>query len=262
LAGHNGEQPLFPLEPTENLQAANNGIKNQNGHHTLPRNSVPQGDALSHLSSHIATSDGQKGITITKESKPSRNGSLGSEINRPDGDTSSSCAGIKGPSNHVHEMTAVAISSPNHGDSVSPNLITADSPQLSAFLVGKANDNIGTGTCDKVNNIHPSIHIKTDNSVASSPSSATSTTPSPKSTEQKSTHSVTNLNSPPSGLHTINGKGLENSQSYINVDLPVVSHKCSPQIIPSMSVSICSNSTEVLKACRLVWGNSSKSKNG
>uniref|UniRef100_A0A8C0XMU8 [histone H3]-trimethyl-L-lysine(27) demethylase n=1 Tax=Castor canadensis TaxID=51338 RepID=A0A8C0XMU8_CASCN len=241
LAGHNGEQPLFPLEPTQNLQAANNGIKNQNGHHTLPRNSVPQGDALS--------------ITITKESKPSRNGSLGSEINRPDGDTSSSCAGIKGPSNHVHEMTAVAISSPNHGDSVSPNLITADSPQLSAFLVGKANDNIGTGTCDKVNNIHPSIHIKTDNSVASSPSSATSTTPSPKSTEQKSTHSVTNLNSPPSGLHTINGKGLENSQSYINVDLPVVSHKCSPQIIPSMSVSICSNSTEVLKACRNVGKN-------
>uniref|UniRef100_A0A8D2JT09 [histone H3]-trimethyl-L-lysine(27) demethylase n=1 Tax=Sciurus vulgaris TaxID=55149 RepID=A0A8D2JT09_SCIVU len=251
LAGPNDEQPLFPTGSTQYHQAACTSSQNQNGHHTLPRNSVPQGDALNHLSSYIATSGGQKGITFTKESKPSRNRSLGSESSRHAGDTSNSCAGIKELPNHVHQVTTVAISSLNHGESVSPNLIIADNPQLSALLIGKANDNVDTGTCGKVNNTHPVIHTKTDNSVASSPSSVISTaTPSPKSTEPTSTHSVTSLNSPHSGLHTINGEGLENSQSSTKVDLPVVNHKSSPQIIPSMSVSIYSSSTEVLKACR------------
>ncbi|XP_047392050.1 lysine-specific demethylase 6A isoform X3 [Sciurus carolinensis] len=251
LAGPNDEQPLFPTGSTQYLQAACTSSQNQNGHHTLPRNSVPQGDALNHLSSYIATSGGQKGITFTKESKPSRNRSLGSESSRHSGNTSNSCAGIKELPNHVHQVTTVAISSLNHGESVSPNLIIADNPQLSALLIGKANDNVDTGTCGKVNNTHPVIHTKTDNSVASSPSSVISTaTPSPKSTEPTSTHSVASLNSPHSGLHTINGEGLENSQSSTKVDLPVVNHKSSPQIIPSMSVSIYSSSTEVLKACR------------
>lgn len=70
MAGHNGEQPLFPLEPTQNLQAANNGIKNQNGHHTLPRNSVPQGDALSHLSSHMLPQMDKKVLPLPKRASP------------------------------------------------------------------------------------------------------------------------------------------------------------------------------------------------
>ncbi|XP_048653354.1 histone demethylase UTY isoform X4 [Marmota marmota marmota] len=251
LAGSNDEQPLFPTGSTQYLQAACTSSQNQNGPHTLPRNSVPQGDALNHFSSHIATSGGQKGITFTKESKPSRNRSLGSETRRQDGDTSNSYAGVKELSNHVHQATTISISSLNHGDSISPNLIITDNPQLSALLIGKANDSVGPGTCEKVNNTHPAIHTKTDNSVASSPSSAISTaTPSPKSTEPTSTHSVTSLNSPHSGLHTINGEGLENSQSSTKIDLPIINLKSDPQIIPSMSVSIYSSSTEVLKACR------------
>ncbi|XP_010182000.1 PREDICTED: lysine-specific demethylase 6A, partial [Mesitornis unicolor] len=250
LAGPNGERPLSSTGPSQHLQAAGTGIQNQNGHPATPSNSVTQGAALNHLSSHTATSGGQQGITLTKESKPSGNTSAVPETSRHSGETPNSTAGVEGLPNHVHQVTADAVSSPSHGDSKSPGLLSSDNPQLSALLMGKANNNVGTGTCDKVNNIHPAVHTKTENSVASSPSSAISTaTPSPKSTEQTTTNSVTSLNSPHSG-HTVNGEGLEDSQSPVKADPPPISHKPSPQIIPSMSVSIYPSSAEVLKACR------------
>ncbi|XP_053912908.1 lysine-specific demethylase 6A isoform X8 [Cuculus canorus] len=250
LAGPNGERPLSSTGPSQHLQAAGTGIQNQNGHPATPSNSVTQGAALNHLSSHTATSGGQQGITLTKESKPSGNTSAVPETSRHSGETPNSTASVEGLPNHVHQVTADAVSSPSHGDSKSPGLLSSDNPQLSALLMGKANNNVGTGTCDKVNNIHPAVHTKTENSVASSPSSAISTaTPSPKSTEQTTTNSVTSLNSPHSG-HTVNGEGLEDSQSPMKADPPPVSHKPSPQIIPSMSVSIYPSSAEVLKACR------------
>ncbi|XP_048192697.1 lysine-specific demethylase 6A isoform X11 [Perognathus longimembris pacificus] len=251
LAGPNGERPLSSTGPSQHLQAAGSGIQNQNGHPTLPSNSVTQGAALNHLSSHTATSGGQQGITLTKESKPSGNTLTVPETSRHAGETPNSTASVEGLPNHVHQVMADAVCSPSHGDSKSPGLLSSDNPQLSALLMGKANNNVGTGTCDKVNNIHPAVHTKTDNSVASSPSSAISTaTPSPKSTEQTTTNSITSLNSPHSGLHTINGEGLEESQSPTKTDLLLISHKPSPQIIPSMSVSIYPSSAEVLKACR------------
>ncbi|XP_025868040.1 lysine-specific demethylase 6A isoform X8 [Vulpes vulpes] len=251
LAGPNGERPLSSTGPSQHLQAAGSGIQNQNGHPTLPSNSVTQGAALNHLSSHTATSGGQQGITLTKESKPSGNTSMVPETSRHAGETPNSTASVEGLPNHVHQVTADAVCSPSHGDSKSPGLLSSDNPQLSALLMGKANNNVGTGTCDKVNNIHPAVHTKTDNSVASSPSSAISTaTPSPKSTEQTTTNSVTSLNSPHSGLHTINGEGMEESQSPMKTDVLLISHKPNPQIIPSMSVSIYPSSAEVLKACR------------
>ncbi|XP_021262919.1 lysine-specific demethylase 6A isoform X15 [Numida meleagris] len=250
LAGPNGERPLSSTGPSQHLQASGTGIQNQNGHPATPSNSVTQGAALNHLSSHTATSGGQQGITLTKESKPSGNTSAVPETSRHSGETPNSTAGVEGLPNHVHQVTADAVSSPSHGDSKSPGLLSSDNPQLSALLMGKANNNVGTGTCDKVNNIHPAVHTKTENSIASSPSSAISTaTPSPKSTEQTTTNSVTSLNSPHSG-HTVNGEGLEDSQSPVKADPPPISHKPSPQIIPSMSVSIYPSSAEVLKACR------------
>ncbi|XP_058717582.1 lysine-specific demethylase 6A isoform X14 [Poecile atricapillus] len=250
LAGPNGERPLSSTGPSQHLQAAGTGIQNQNGHPATPSNSVTQGAALNHLSSHTATSGGQQGITLTKESKPSGNTSAVPETSRHSGETPNSTASVEGLPNHVHQVTADAVSSPSHGDSKSPGLLSSDNPQLSALLMGKANNNVSTGTCDKVNNIHPAVHTKTENSVASSPSSAISTaTPSPKSTEQTTTNSVTSLNSPHSG-HTVNGEGLEDSQSPMKADPPPISHKPSPQIIPSMSVSIYPSSAEVLKACR------------
>nr|XP_056714340.1 lysine-specific demethylase 6A isoform X5 [Euleptes europaea] len=250
LAGPNSERPLSSTGPSQHLQAAGTGIQNQNGHPTMPSNSVTQGAALNHLPSHTATSGGQQGITLTKESKPSGNTSAVPDTNRHSGETPNSTASVEGLPNHVHQVTADAVSSPSHGDSKSPGLLSSDNPQLSALLMGKANNNVGTGTCDKVNNIHPTIHTKTENSVASSPSSAISTaTPSPKSTEQTTTNSVTSLNSPHSG-HAVNGDTLEDSQSPIKTDPPLIGHKRNSQIIPSMSVSIYPSSTEVLKACR------------
>nr|XP_021484793.1 lysine-specific demethylase 6A isoform X8 [Meriones unguiculatus] len=256
LAGPNGERPLSSTGPSQHLQAAGSGIQTQNGHPTPPSNSVTQGAALNNLSSHTATSGGQQGITLTKESKPSGNTLMVPETSRHTGETPNSTASVEGLPNHVHQVTADAVCSPSHGDSKSPGLLSSDNPQLSALLMGKANNNMGPGTCDKVNSIHPAVHTKTDNSVASSPSSAISTaTPSPKSTEQTTTNSVTSLNSPHCGLHTINGEGMKESQSPIKTDLLLVSHRPSPQIIPSMSVSIYPSSAEVLKACRLVWEN-------
>ncbi|XP_070800341.1 lysine-specific demethylase 6A isoform X3 [Pituophis catenifer annectens] len=250
LAGPNSEQPLSSTGPSQHLQAAGTGIQNQNGHPTMPSNSVTQGAALNHLPSHTATSGGQQGITLTKESKPSGNTSAVPDINRHSGETLNSTASVEGLPNHVHQVTADAVSSPSHGDSKSPGLLSSDNPQLSALLMGKANNNVGTGTCDKVNNIHPTVHTKTENSVASSPSSAISTaTPSPKSTEQTTTNSVTSLNSPHSG-HAVNGEALEDSQSPLKINPPLTGHKPNSPIIPSMSVSIYPSSAEVLKACR------------
>ncbi|XP_034279771.1 lysine-specific demethylase 6A isoform X7 [Pantherophis guttatus] len=250
LAGPNSEQPLSSTGPSQHLQAAGTGIQNQNGHPTMPSNSVTQGAALNHLPSHTATSGGQQGITLTKESKPSGNTSAVPDIDRHSGETLNSTASVEGLPNHVHQVTADAVSSPSHGDSKSPGLLSSDNPQLSALLMGKANNNVGTGTCDKVNNIHPTVHTKTENSVASSPSSAISTaTPSPKSTEQTTTNSVTSLNSPHSG-HAVNGEALEDSQSPLKINPPLTGHKPNSPIIPSMSVSIYPSSAEVLKACR------------
>ncbi|KAM9321578.1 lysine-specific demethylase 6A isoform 2-T2 [Gastrophryne carolinensis] len=249
LAGPNGERPISSTGPSQHLQAAGTGIQNQVGHPTMPSNSVTQGAALNHLSSHTATSGGQQGITLTKESKPSGNGSV-PETNRLSEGTPNSTAGVEGLPNHVHQVTADTVPSPSHGDPKSPGLLSSDNPQLSALLMGKANNNVGPGTCDKVNNIHPAVHTKTENSVASSPSSAISTaTPSPKSTEQTLTNSVISLKSPHSGLDAVNGEVMEDSQSP-KKDPAIISHKASSQTIPSMSVSIYPSSTEVLKACR------------
>lgn len=249
MAGPNGERPL---SSTGHFQAAGTGIQNQVGHPAMPSNSLTtQGAALNHLSSYTATSGGQQGITLTKESKPSGNASIVPETSRHSGGTLNSTAGVEGLPNHVHQTIANAVSS--HGESKSPGVLSSDNPQLSALLMEKPNNNGGSMSCDKVNNIHPAVHTKTENSVGSSPSSAVSTaTPSPKSTEQTTAHSVTSLNSPQSGLgHTVNGRGVgEDSQSPCKMDPPLTTYKSSPQLASSTSVSIYPSSTEVLKACR------------
>ncbi|OBS80397.1 hypothetical protein A6R68_21402, partial [Neotoma lepida] len=245
LAVLNDEQLPFPTGSTRYLQAASTGIQNQNGNHTLPQNSVPKGNAQNYFAFHIPTSEEQKGTNCTKESKHSRSRSLSSEASRQG--TSDICVNVKGCSNHVHQITSVAISSPNNEDSVSTNLLIVDSLQTSA-LVGEAIDSVGTGTCDKVNSVHLAVHKKPDNLVASSPSSASSTETPPKFFDQMRTH-ITSFISPHSGLHTINREGQENSESSISVNIGI---RPRPQFIPSMSMSIYSTSTEVLKACRLL----------
>ncbi|XP_069429675.1 lysine-specific demethylase 6A-like isoform X1 [Ovis canadensis] len=245
LPGSNDEQPSFSTDPALYLQAASTNI--QTSHRMLPTSSITQGLAFNHLS-HTATSGDQQGICCTKESTPSGNRSFVPEISSHTEDTPNGCAGVKGFSNRVQQLMAEPICSPNSRDSTSPNLIS-DNPQMSSVLIGKANESMMTGACDKVNSIHPESHTKTNNSVASLHSSVISTTAA-KSADQTTTLGVTSISSPHIRLQTVNGKGLENSNSSKNTSLPMISHKPDSPIIPSMSVSIYSNSTEVLKACR------------
>ncbi|XP_051030958.1 histone demethylase UTY isoform X2 [Phodopus roborovskii] len=243
LATVNDDHPPYLTGSTKYLQAASTGIQNQNGNHSVPQNSRPKGHAPNHFSFHIPTSEEQKVTNCTKESKHSRSRSLSSKTSRQD--ISNICINVKGHSNHVHQITSVAISSPNNEDSESTNLVV-DNPQPSA-LVGEAIDSVGTGTCDKVNNVHPAIHKMPDNLAASSPSSANSTESlSPKLTNQNHAH-ITGFIIPHSRLHTSNKEGQENSESSVVVNLGL---RPRPQITPPVSVSIYSTSTEVLKACR------------
>ncbi|XP_066105026.1 LOW QUALITY PROTEIN: lysine-specific demethylase 6A-like [Saccopteryx bilineata] len=249
LSEANDEQLPFSSGPVQYLQPASTGIKKQTAHQTLPSNSLTHGVPLNHLSSHIATSVGQQDIAFTKDSKPSGNRSLVSETSRHAGDTPSSCVVVQGLSNHVEQLTAEPVCSPNSGNCTSPNLLISDSPQIPTSLFGKATDNVDTGACDKASNIHPTVHTKTNSVTFSSSSVICTTTPS-KSTEQKAAHSVTSLTSTQSRLQTMNREGIENLQISKRADVLIINHKSSPQIIPSMCVSIYSSSTEVLKACR------------
>ncbi|KAB0372133.1 hypothetical protein FD755_015925, partial [Muntiacus reevesi] len=245
LPESNDEQPSFSADPALCLQAASTNILTS--HRMLSSRSVTQGTAFNHLS-HVATSGDQQGVCCTKESTPSGNRSFVPEISSHTEDKPNGCAGVKGLCNRVQQLMAEPICSPNSGDSTSPNLISGN-PQISSLLIGKASDSLMTGTYDKLYSTHPEGHTKTNNSVASLHSSVISTA-APKPADQTTTLGVTSISSPHIRLQTINGKGLENSQSSKKTNLSMISRKPDSQIIPSISVSIYSNSTEVLKACR------------
>uniref|UniRef100_A0A672TAB2 [histone H3]-trimethyl-L-lysine(27) demethylase n=1 Tax=Sinocyclocheilus grahami TaxID=75366 RepID=A0A672TAB2_SINGR len=248
-AGPNGEQPSSSAETSQPTPAAGTGVPNQVGPSATASGTLAQEASHNHLRSssspHSATSGGQQGMVHTKERKPSGNGHSAG--------TPNSTATAEGLPNHVHHgQTNAAGAKP-----CSPAVLSSDNPQLSALLIGKANDsnksNGGglTAAGTKVNNILPSLHqgLKAQgNSVASSPCSAMSTaTPSPKSADHHSTqNSVNSLNSP-----ILNGKGLEYSQSPLKVASPLVCHKPKPHsFTPWSSVSIYPSSSDVLKACR------------
>ncbi|XP_065107937.1 lysine-specific demethylase 6A isoform X4 [Paramisgurnus dabryanus] len=241
-AGPNGEQPLSSAGTSQPTPATGTGVPNQAGHPATASNTLEQESSHNHLPcpspSHSATSGGQQGTVQTKESKPSGNGHSAW--------TPDSTATAEGLPNHVHQGQADAVEAKPR----SPGVLSSDNPQLSALLIGKANESnnsndgglLAAGT--KVNNIHPS-HKPQENSVASSPCSAMSTaSPSPKSADHHSAHN--SLNSP-----TLNGKGLEDSRSPLKVPSPLVCRKQTPpSFTPWSSVSIYPSSSEVLKACR------------
>uniref|UniRef100_A0A8C2J1J9 [histone H3]-trimethyl-L-lysine(27) demethylase n=1 Tax=Cyprinus carpio TaxID=7962 RepID=A0A8C2J1J9_CYPCA len=248
-AGPNGEQPFSSAGTSQPTPAAGTGVPNQDGRSATASDTLAPEASHNHLPSpsspHSATSGRQQGMVHTKESKPSGNGHSAG--------TPNSTATAEGLPNHVHQGQADAAGA----KPCSPGVLSSDNPQLSALLIGKANDSnnsncgglMAAGT--KVNNVHPSLHsgLKAqENSVASSPCSAMSTaTPSPKSADHHSTqNSVNSLNSP-----TLNGKGLEDSQSPLKVASPLVCHKpAPPSFAPWSSVSIYPSSSDVLKACR------------
>ncbi|XP_052004146.1 lysine-specific demethylase 6A-like isoform X3 [Xyrauchen texanus] len=248
LAGPNGEQPFSSTGTSQPTLAAGTGIPNQVGCSTTASDTLAQEASHNHLPSpslpHSATSSGQQGMVHTKESKPSGNGhSTG---------TPNSIVTSEGLPNHVQQGQTDG-AGPKH---CSPGVLRSDNLQLSAFLIGKANEsNYKDGrlaaASTKLNNFHPSLQtgLKAhENSVASSPCSAMFTaTPSPKSADHHSSqNSVNSLNSP-----TLNGKGLEDSQSPLKVASSFVCYKPTPPLlVPWSSVSIYPSSSEVLKACR------------
>ncbi|XP_057192975.1 lysine-specific demethylase 6A isoform X1 [Triplophysa rosa] len=241
-AGPNGEQPFSSAGTSQPTPATGTGVPNQVGRPATASHTLAQEASHSHLPSlspsHSATSGGQQGTVHTKESKPSGNGH---STGTPD-----STATAEGLPNHVHQGQADAAGAKPR----SPGVLSSDNPQLSALLIGKANESnnsndgglVANGT--KVNNIHQSLKPQ-ENSVAASPCSATSmVTPSPKSADHHGTHN--SLNSP-----MLNGKGLEDSQSPLKVPSPLACPKQTcPSFVPWSAVSIYPSSSEVLKACR------------
>uniref|UniRef100_A0A672RX52 [histone H3]-trimethyl-L-lysine(27) demethylase n=1 Tax=Sinocyclocheilus grahami TaxID=75366 RepID=A0A672RX52_SINGR len=215
-AGPNGEQPFSSAGTSQPTPAAGTGVPNQVGRSATASDTLAPEASHNHIpsprSSHSATSGGQQSMVHTKESKPSGNGHFAG--------TPNSTATAEGLPNHVHQGQADAAGA----KPCSPGVLSSDNPQLSAFL-------------------HPGLKAQ-ENSVASSPCSAMSTaTPSPKSADHHSTQN--SVNSP-----TLNGKGLEDSQSPLKVASPLVCRKpMPPSFAPWSSVSIYPSSSDVLKAC-------------
>ncbi|KAM6149273.1 LOW QUALITY PROTEIN: lysine-specific demethylase 6A-like [Rhynchocyon petersi] len=246
LAGLHGEQYPISSRPSQCLQAVGIDTHNRNGPPAMHTNSVTQGAAFKHLSSHIATSGGQQGTAFIKDCKHSEMSPSIAKTSGSSGETTNGCADVKGLLYCVHQATDDHVSHFDLGNATSPNLIISDNPQLSTLLVWKNSDNVNTLICDSVNN----THIKTENVVASTPPSNTSiAAPSLKAVEPTSRENVKDFNSR-CELNTINGNKLKASQSSSKTDLSIVSCKPSSKIIPSLCVSIYSSSTDVLKTCR------------
>uniref|UniRef100_A0A4W6EF06 [histone H3]-trimethyl-L-lysine(27) demethylase n=1 Tax=Lates calcarifer TaxID=8187 RepID=A0A4W6EF06_LATCA len=226
---------------------------------------------------HSATTSG----VHTKDTTPSggSNGSSGAVTTLPSGPEaavrhsagtplSPSTTPAQGLTNHVQPRVMDSSASLSQPGSPAPGVLSSDNPQLSALLKGKANatsnddnnnySNHGGPSSEKINNVHPGLHgaVKptSEHSVASSPVSATAT-PSPRSADLHATNSLSCLNSPSntnSQGPTVNGKGLEDSQSPMKVEPSGGAHKHNAPagLAPWSSFSIYPSSSEVLKACR------------
>ncbi|XP_028991574.1 lysine-specific demethylase 6A [Betta splendens] len=274
-AGPNGEPP-FSSSSSPQTSFSSSGILNQVGHSSGPCTASSSASSLSptspqstpnHLSSppHSTTTSG----VHTKDIAPSggNNGSSGAAAILPLGPetairhstgtpVSPSTTPAQGLTNHVQARVTDSSASLPQSGSPAP-VLTADNPKLSALLKGKANtnddnySNHGGPSSEKINNVHPKLHgtakPTSEHSVTSSPLSATAT-PSPHSADPHSTHSLACLNSPSrSQGPTLNGKGLEDSQSPGKLE---VAHKPPSSLALWSSVSIYPSSSEVLKACR------------
>uniref|UniRef100_A0AAX7U8A6 [histone H3]-trimethyl-L-lysine(27) demethylase n=1 Tax=Astatotilapia calliptera TaxID=8154 RepID=A0AAX7U8A6_ASTCA len=231
-----------------------------------------------HLSSppHSATTSG----VHTKDTTPSggNTGSSAAAAALPSGQEaairhsggtshSPSTTPAQGLTNHIQPRVTDGSASASLPSSPAPSVLSSDNP-LSALIKGKANttsndnnnnySNHGGSSSEKMNNVHPGLNGATkpvsEHSVASSPLSATAM-PSPCSADPHTINSLPCLNSPSSTNSqgpTLNGKGLEDSQSPMKVEPCGGPHRHSGPagLAPWSSVSIYPSSSEMLKACR------------
>lgn len=289
LAGPNGEPP-FSSSSSSSPQTSfsSSGILNQVGHSSGPCTASSSASSLSptspqttpnHFSSppHCATTSG----VHTKDTMPSggKNGSNSAAATLPSGSEaavghstgthlSPSTTPAQGLTNHVQLRVTDSSASLSQPGSPSPVVLSSDNPQLSALLKGKANptsndnnnnyNNHSGSSSEKINNVHPGLHSAakplSERSVASSPLLSTATS-SPHSAEPHTTNSLSCLNSPSntnSQGPTVNGKGLEDSQSPQKAEPSggAQRHSVPAGLAPWSSVSIYPSSSEVLKACR------------
>ncbi|XP_039456399.1 lysine-specific demethylase 6A isoform X2 [Oreochromis aureus] len=296
-AGPNGEPP-FSSSSSPQTSFTSSGILNQVGHSSGPCTASSSASSLSptspqttpnHLSSppHSATTSG----VHTKDTTPS-GGNTGSSAAaaalpsgqeaavRHSGGTSHSpgTTPTQGLTNHIQLRVTDGSASASLPGSPAPSVLSLDNP-LSALIKGKANttsndnnnnySNHGGSSSEKMNNVHPGLNGATkpisEHSVASSPLSATAT-PSPCSADPHTTNSLPCLNSPSSTNSqgpTLNGKGLEDSQSPMKVEPCGGPHRHSGPagLAPWSSVSIYPSSSEVLKACRNLGKNGLSTSN-
>ncbi|XP_063354798.1 lysine-specific demethylase 6A [Pelmatolapia mariae] len=285
-AGPNGEPP-FSSSSSPQTSFTSSGILNQVGHSSGPCTASSSASSLSptspqttpnHLSSppHSATTSG----VHTKDTTPSggNTGSSAAAAALPSGQEaairhsggtshSPSTTPAQGLTNHIQPRVTDGSASASLPGSPAPSVLSSDNP-LSALIKGKANttrndnnnnySNHGGSSSEKMNNVHPGLNGATkpvsEHSVASSPLSATAT-PSPCSADPHTTNSLPCLNSPSSTNSqgpTLNGKGLEDSQSPMKVEPCGGPHRHSGPagLAPWSSVSIYPSSSEMLKACR------------
>ncbi|XP_076602283.1 lysine-specific demethylase 6A isoform X3 [Chaetodon auriga] len=298
LAGPNGEPP-FSSSSSPQTSFSSSGILNQVGHCSGPCTASSSASSLSptspqttpnHLSSppHSATTSG----VHTKDTTPSggKNGGNGVAATLPSGPEtavrhstgtplSPSTTPALGLTNHIQPRVPYSSASLSQPGSPAPGMISSDNPQLSALLKGKANatsndDNNnyshhGEPSSEKINNVHPGLHgaakSMSEQSVASEPLLATATS-SPRSADPHTTNSLPCLNSPSSTNSqgpTVNGKGLEDSQSPLKVQPSGGAQKCTVPagLAPWSSVSIYPSSSDVLKACRNLGKNGLSTSN-
>uniref|UniRef100_A0AAX7VI41 [histone H3]-trimethyl-L-lysine(27) demethylase n=1 Tax=Astatotilapia calliptera TaxID=8154 RepID=A0AAX7VI41_ASTCA len=285
-AGPNGEPP-FSSSSSPQTSFTSSGILNQVGHSSGPCTASSSASSLSptspqttpnHLSSppHSATTSG----VHTKDTTPSggNTGSSAAAAALPSGQEaairhsggtshSPSTTPAQGLTNHIQPRVTDGSASASLPSSPAPSVLSSDNP-LSALIKGKANttsndnnnnySNHGGSSSEKMNNVHPGLNGATkpvsEHSVASSPLSATAM-PSPCSADPHTINSLPCLNSPSSTNSqgpTLNGKGLEDSQSPMKVEPCGGPHRHSGPagLAPWSSVSIYPSSSEMLKACR------------
>uniref|UniRef100_I3KHC7 [histone H3]-trimethyl-L-lysine(27) demethylase n=1 Tax=Oreochromis niloticus TaxID=8128 RepID=I3KHC7_ORENI len=255
-AGPNGEPP-FSSSSSPQTSFTSSGILNQVGHSSGPCTASSSASVAA-----AALPSGQEAAV------------------RHSGGTSHSpgTTPTQGLTNHIQLRVTDGSASASLPSSPAPSVLSLDNP-LSALIKGKANttsndnnnnySNHGGSSSEKMNNVHPGLNGATkpisEHSVASSPLSATAT-PSPCSADPHPTNSLPCLNSPSSTNSqgpTLNGKGLEDSQSPMKVEPCGGPHRHSGPagLAPWSSVSIYPSSSEVLKACRNLGKNGLSTSN-
>ncbi|XP_041856959.1 lysine-specific demethylase 6A [Melanotaenia boesemani] len=279
-AGPNGEPPFSSSSSSPQTSFSSSGILNQVGHCSGPCTASSSASSLSptspqttpnHLSSppHCATTSG----VHTKDTTPSGGKNCSSTAaaalpSGPEATVSPGTTPAQGLTNHVQQRVMDGSASRSQPGSPAPGVLSSDNPQLSALLKGKANatsndddinySNHRGSSSVKINNVHPGLHGAAkpilEHSVASSPLSATAP-PSPCSADPHATNSLSCLNSPSNSNSqgpTLNGKGLEDSQSPLKVEPSggALKRTAPAGQAPWSSVSIYPSSSEVLKVCR------------